>query len=167
MSQPAMSKESRTLLASLTSQRKHVLGILEGLPDEALRRPVLPSGWTCLGLVRHLAIDVERFWFRAVTGGEQLDFDDSGQGAWPVGADIPAEDVLGLYRREIEAADAIIAGTSLDAPPAWWPDFFGSWRLEDLRETILHVITETACHAGHLDAVRELIDGRTWLVLTG
>jgi hypothetical protein len=28
------------------------------------------------------------------------------------------------------------------------------------------VITETACHAGHLDAVRELIDGRTWLVLT-
>jgi len=36
-----------------------------------------------------------------------------------------------------------------------------------LRKTILHVITETACHAGHLDAVRELIDGRTWLILTG
>jgi hypothetical protein len=31
---------------------------------------------------------------------------------------------------------------------------------------MLHVITETACHAGHLDAVRELIDGRTWLILT-
>jgi hypothetical protein len=31
---------------------------------------------------------------------------------------------------------------------------------------MLHVITETACHAGHLDAVRELIDGRTWMVLT-
>jgi Protein of unknown function (DUF664) len=30
----------------------------------------------------------------------------------------------------------------------------------------VHVITETACHAGHLDAVRELIDGRKWLVLT-
>jgi len=29
----------------------------------------------------------------------------------------------------------------------------------------LHVITETACHAGHLDAARELIDGRRWLVL--
>jgi hypothetical protein len=32
-----------------------------------------------------------------------------------------------------------------------------------VREIILHVITETAVHAGHLDAARELIDGRTWL----
>jgi hypothetical protein len=32
--------------------------------------------------------------------------------------------------------------------------------------TILHVITETATHAGHLDAARELIDGGQWLVLT-
>ena len=38
-------------------------------------------------------------------------------------------------------------------------------RLENLREIILHVLTETAVHAGHLDATRELIDGRTWLVL--
>jgi len=36
-----------------------------------------------------------------------------------------------------------------------------------LRDTVLHVIIETACHAGHLDAVRELIDGRTWQILTG
>jgi Protein of unknown function (DUF664) len=35
-----------------------------------------------------------------------------------------------------------------------------------VREVILHVTTETAVHAGHLDAVRELIDGRQWLVLT-
>jgi Protein of unknown function (DUF664) len=32
-----------------------------------------------------------------------------------------------------------------------------------VREVILHVITETAVYAGHLDAARELIDGRTWL----
>lgn len=37
----------------------------------------------------------------------------------------------------------------------------------ELRETILHVVAETACHAGHLDVVGELIDGRSWLVLTG
>ncbi|MGH3748396.1 MAG: DUF664 domain-containing protein [Micromonosporaceae bacterium] len=37
----------------------------------------------------------------------------------------------------------------------------------DLLKTILAVITETACHAGHLDAARELIDGKKWLVLTG
>jgi hypothetical protein len=53
-------------------------------------------------------------------------------------------------------------GLSLDAPPARWPDYF-SWRLRDVREIILHVITETAVHAGHLDAARELLDGRTWL----
>jgi hypothetical protein len=52
---------------------------------------------------------------------------------------------------------------SLDAPPARWPDYFTSWRLRDVREIILHVITETAIHAGHLDAARELLDGRTWL----
>jgi hypothetical protein len=44
---------------------------------------------------------------------------------------------------------------------------FGDRPSGTLRETILHLITETACHAGHLDAVRELIDGRTWPVLTG
>jgi catechol 2,3-dioxygenase-like lactoylglutathione lyase family enzyme len=58
------------LLASLDGQRDHVLGILEGLDEAALRRPVLPSGWTCLGLVQHLAVDVERFWFRDVVAGE-------------------------------------------------------------------------------------------------
>ncbi|HEY6280060.1 MAG TPA: DinB family protein [Streptosporangiaceae bacterium] len=160
-----MSTETELLLSALHEQRRHVLGILEDLPDDELRRPVLPSGWTCLGMVRHLALDVERFWFRSVVAGEQVDL-ESGADAWQVGPDVPAGDVLGLYRRESELADAIIAATPLDAAPASWPDFFGSWRLENLREIILHVITETACHTGHLDAVRELIDGRTWLVLT-
>jgi hypothetical protein len=55
----------------------------------------------------------------------------------------------------------------MDTPPAWWPeDQFGSRRLHSLEELVLHVITETACHAGHLDAARELIDGKQWLVLT-
>ncbi len=46
------------------------------------------------------------------------------------------------------------------------PDAEGEWRLHDVRDVLLHVITETACHAGHLDAVRELIDGQQWLVNT-
>jgi hypothetical protein len=49
MSQPAMIKESRALLSSLSDQRDHVLGILEGLSEEALRRPVLPSGGRAWG----------------------------------------------------------------------------------------------------------------------
>ncbi len=71
MAQPTLGMESTTLRASLNAQRDHVLGILEGLDEDALRRPVLPSRWTCLGLVRHLALDVERFWFRGVVAGEQ------------------------------------------------------------------------------------------------
>ena len=160
-----MSTETELLLSSLNSQREHVLGILEGLPDTDLRRAVLPSGWTCLGLVQHLALDVERFWFRSVLTGEQVEL-ASDDGAWQVGPDVPAADVLSLYRREAELADAVIARTAMDTAPAWWPSFFGDWRLLDLREIILHVITETSCHAGHLDAARELIDGTQWLVLT-
>jgi hypothetical protein len=74
--------------------------------------------------------------------------------------------VLEGYRRNSERADAIIADASLDAAPAWWPDFFGSWRLDSVREIVLHVITETAAHSGHVDAARELIDGKPHLVLT-
>jgi uncharacterized damage-inducible protein DinB len=160
MTQSAVSKERPALLEWLGGQRQHVLGVLRGLPDEELRRPVLPSGWTCLGLVRHLAVDVERFWVRGVIAGEPIDFHDST--GWETSAG-PAAAVFELYRQEIAAADAILATADLDAPPVRWPEYFAGWQLTDAREVILHMITETAVHAGHLDASRELIDGRTWM----
>jgi hypothetical protein len=71
-----------------------------------------------------------------------------------------------LYQAEAERADEIIRSMPLDAPPGRWPtELFSTFRLADLGEVMLHVIAETACHAGHLDAARELIDGRTWMVL--
>ena len=173
-----MDKQTSALLASLNDQRNHVLGILglpdldgdrhmEGLPDGALRRPVLPSGWSCLGMVKHLTISDERFWFRGIVAGDPAcvtTSDRAAAQAWQVAADIPADAVFDAYRREIELADAVIAATSLDTPPAIWPvEIWPGWRLPDFRAVMLHVITETACHAGHLDAVRELIDGRQWL----
>jgi uncharacterized damage-inducible protein DinB len=63
-----MNDETTVLLRTLNAQR-HVLGILDGLSDEELRRPVLPTGWACGGLVQHLALDIERFWFRRVAPG--------------------------------------------------------------------------------------------------
>ena len=153
-------REREALLEWLVAQRGHVLGVLGGLSEEDLRRPVLPSGWSCLSLVRHLALDDERFWFRAVAAGEPLPLDDDT--GWQVSPNESAEAVLDLYRREIAASDAVLAGLSLDAAPARWPEYFEDWRLQDVREVILHVITETATHAGHLDAARELLDGRTW-----
>jgi uncharacterized damage-inducible protein DinB len=111
MTQPPVTKESQAFVSSLADQCNHVLGILEGLSEEDLRRPVLPSHWTCAGLVHHLAIDVERFWFRAVVAGEPMP-DDEPDNAWQVPADLTAIAVLDAYRRELELADAIIVALS-------------------------------------------------------
>ncbi|MDN3029336.1 DUF664 domain-containing protein [Streptomyces sp. S.PB5] len=169
LSETAPSSEIRALLRVLDGQRRHVLGILDGLDAKDLRRSVLPSGWHFLGLVQHLALDVERFWFGAVVAGDEevIRGLTSGDEAWKVAPEVPAIDVLDRYRQETKLADAVITATAADAALAWWPrDLFGEPHLHTLRDVLLHVIAETACHAGHLDAARELIDGRRWLVLT-
>jgi Protein of unknown function (DUF664) len=51
-----MSDQTQVLSQFLDEERDHVLGIPEGLSEEQLRRPVLPSGWNCLGLVKHLRL---------------------------------------------------------------------------------------------------------------
>jgi hypothetical protein len=53
---------------------------------------------------------------------------------------------------------------SIDEPVAW-PDDFGSWRLSNLYEIVMQCVTETACHAGHMDMVRENIDGTQHFVI--
>jgi uncharacterized damage-inducible protein DinB len=153
-------------MSALHEQREHVLSAVTGLSDEALRQPVLPSGWTCLGLVQHLALDVERFWFRAVLAGETVDL-CSGDEAWSVDAATPAAAVLDTYRYEARRADEVLHRLELAAQPAWWPaEVFADLPRRDVRQTLLAVVVETACHAGHLDAVRELLDGHQHLVLT-
>lgn len=151
------------LTRSLAIQRAHIVGAVEGLDAEAMRRPTLPSGWSCVGLIRHLTLDVERFWFRVVLTGE-IPFVDTGP-QWDVPDTIDPATVVAEYVAESAAADEAIASFPLDAVPLAWPEgLFGSWRLEDLRHMLLHVIAETATHAGHLDAARELIDGSQWIV---
>lgn len=160
--------ERALLLRRLGHQRRHVLDQLEGLGDDQLRRPVLPSGWSCLGLVRHLTLSDERYWFEVVVAGEPLDFWPEGEnGDWLVAPDESAEQVLTAYRAAIERSDEIVAARGLDEPPAqpesWWPE--AGLEFPDLRAVIVHVLVETATHAGHLDAVRELLDGRQYVVL--
>jgi uncharacterized damage-inducible protein DinB len=161
--------ETSALLTRLDAQRRHVLGILDGLGEEDLQRSELPSGWTILGLVQHLTLDVERFWFSAVVAGDQHTIEGLARGAeaWQVSADVSGSEVLERYLEETARANQIIDSVPLDAEPLWWPtEQFGDWRLESLREIVLHVIAETACHAGHLDVIRELMDGRQWIVNT-
>jgi uncharacterized damage-inducible protein DinB len=164
-----MTDDRQSMLNSLQYSRNHVLGILEGMTDEQLRHPFLRSGWTCLGMVKHLALDVEHYWFRCIVAGESLQFFETESGeaqdAWQVEPDESAAAIFDLYRREIEKANEIINATSLDAPPRLRDERWGDWAIPDLRFIMLHVITETSCHAGHLDAARELADGRQWLVL--
>lgn len=161
-------REKGTLTAALAAQRRHILTMVDGLDDEQLRRPVLPSGWHSLGLVKHLTLSDERYWFRCVMGGESTDYFPSAPNAdWQVAADESAAAVVEGYRQEIARSDDLIAVTSLDARPESPDPKWAEWGKEfpDLRAVMMHVITETAVHAGHLDATRELIDGHQWVVL--
>lgn len=164
-----MTNEQEALLQALHRARAHIVEALQGLDEPSLRRAVLPSGWTCLGLVNHLAVEVERFWFQGVIAGEERVISDAlgpSSTAWQVADSERAERVLEYYQQNLKRSDAIFATCDLDAAPAWWPSFFGSWRLNSRRQVILHVLTETSTHAGQLDAVRELIDGKLHIVLT-
>lgn len=157
-----------TTLAALQDAREHVLEAVAGLGAADLRSAVLPSGWNMLGLVQHLTVDVERLWFNAVTAGDRaaIAHFDKPSNAWHVSPNSSPDAVLNAYRDECATADSVLAGADFDAAPVWWPEEqFGDWRLATVGETVLHVIVETASHAGQLDAARELIDGHQWLVL--
>jgi hypothetical protein len=111
-----MDDETQALLTSLNGQREHVLGALDGLSQDELRRALLPSGWSPLGMVQHLALDVERFWFRGAVAGEPLTL-TSGDEAWRVPAEVPGAAIFGLYRDEIAEANAIIAAVTRTVAP--------------------------------------------------
>jgi hypothetical protein len=165
---PTDDAERTLLLRRLDGQRQHVLSQLEGLTDEQLRRPVLPSGWSCLGLVRHLTVSDERYWFEVVVAGGPLDFWPEGDnGDWRVEASEPAEAVVDAYLRAIARSDEIVTARRLADAPAqpedWWES--AGLHFPDVRSVLVHVLVETATHAGQLDAVRELLDGRQYLVL--
>ena len=76
-------------------------------------------------------------------------------------------DVLAAYRSAIARSDEIISARRLGDPPArpetWWHD--AGFDFPSLRTIVVHVLVETSVHAGHLDAVRELLDGRQHLVI--
>ena len=76
-------------------------------------------------------------------------------------------DVLDAYRSAIAHSNEIISARRLGDPPeqpeTWWRD--AGLDFPDLRTIVVHVLVETSVHAGHLDAVRELLDGHQHLVI--
>ena len=155
---PFTGGEKESLQASLNRHRDVVLWKLEGLDDAALRRPMVPSGTTLLGLVKHLAA-VDYSWFCTTFGRETepLPFDpDDADADLRVNPDETTADIVEFYRRARTAADAAIDELDLnDVGTAWFGDPVS------LRWVLIHMIEETARHAGHLDILRELIDGAT------
>ncbi|WP_432194870.1 DinB family protein [Streptomyces sp. bgisy027] len=150
--------EKETLRASLDRHRDAVLWKLRGLDDEGLRRPMTPTGTNLLGLVKHLG-SVEYGWFVSSFGGEvePLWFDPCTDQDMRADQGETTQQIVEFYDRARAAADRVIAGRALTelGRPAW-RDVEVS-----LRWVLVHMIEETARHAGHMDILRELIDGAT------
>jgi hypothetical protein len=103
--------ETELLLRWFDQQRAHAIGILDGLSDEELRRPVLQSGWSCLGMIGHLE-GLERFWFRHVVLGDVSATSAVPQDIeWQVDPAVPAAAVFASYRSEIARSNEIIRAT--------------------------------------------------------
>jgi hypothetical protein len=102
-----------------------------------------------------------------VVAGGALDFWPSeDNGDWVVPESAEPEQIVDDYRRAIAGSNRIIAATALGAPPLRpEPGWLESGRFADLRAILLHNIIETSTHAGQLDVVRELADGRQHIVL--
>ena len=163
--EPAEHSELTALLHFLDAQRSSVLAIIEGLDDEALRTAVLPSGWTPLGLIEHLT-DAEWVWFQRCAAGTTEDPTWERRAAVALRAGVAlslhSEEVRNAYRQQCHASNAVLARIPLSSPRAQLnPDVV--IEIADVRWIALHMIEETGRHAGHLDAARELIDGRTGL----
>lgn len=147
--------EKTTLLTFLDYLRESVLAKAAGVPEPAVRTPGVPSGTSLLQLLKHLTA-VELNWFVwAYTGADHDPWDDEST----VSADDTASDLADAYRAAIaQANEVVLACTDLNRPG-----------VRSLRETpppsmrwvLVHMIEETARHAGHADILREQIDGST------
>jgi hypothetical protein len=148
--------ERAGLCEFLDLQRDALLGKVLGVRDDDARRTPTASSMSLLGLVKHSAV-WERRWFQVVVAGRSF------PGEWP---DVLPEDengfrlddddtvrsVVAFYREQIVASQQILTTYDLDAPSAW-PEL-----ASNLRWVAIHMIEETARHAGHADIIRETID---------
>ena len=148
--------ELDTALAFLDFQRSCVFKKIDGLSEEQLRRRLVVSDTTLLGLVKHFA-DGERWWFAHHVGGDPAYADID----WTmlVPESVPAETVVADYRAAIEEADRHIAVAGSPETLTRLP--VGEDGPRTLRWVLWHKTAEMARHLGHMDILREQIDGAT------
>jgi|ERR1700722_13667583 hypothetical protein len=149
--------ERQVLEAFLDLYREIIRRKVAGVSEEQLRRRLVPSATTLAGLIKHLT-GVEREWFQL--GLARRAADEAGgvaaDGGWAVGEAETGDGLLADYVRACEASREIAAGFGLD-------DTAPHPRLGrvSLRWVYVHLIEETARHAGHADILREQTDGAT------
>ena len=147
--------ELDTAMAYLAFARSCVLKKVDGLDEGQLRRRLVVSDTTLLGLVQHLT-DSERYWFGYTLAGDpryaDVDFD------MVVAPDLSPAQVIAGYRAAIAESDAHIR--TADGPSVLTAQPVND-EPRTLRWVIAHMTSETVRHAGHADILRELIDGVT------
>jgi Protein of unknown function (DUF664) len=155
---PGELPEREMLMAFLGFYRTVVVRKVEGLPRDLAIQPADPSILSALGVVKHLGW-VERGWSRRAVLGEEYPVpwtDEDPDADLRLEDDETVDSVIAFYRTEGAAADAIWAHHALDE--AFVHHSLGR---VSLRWIIIHMVEETARHAGHLDLISERLDGRT------
>ncbi|SDI75670.1 Protein of unknown function [Actinokineospora alba] len=160
---PAYDADERTQLVGwLDMQRDIIRWKCQGVSEDDAHRPVLPGSplMTLAGIVSHLRW-VEHCWFQILLNNESPAKNPQFDEALPEDADmrvegIPLAQLLEEYERECESSNETMAAFALDDIGKNRDYKSGS---ASLRWVLFHMIEETARHAGHMDAIRELVDG--------
>ena len=159
-----LSTERADLLETLRTHRAFLRFTVRGLTDEqATSRPTV-SALTLAGLVKHVAF-IEGQWARFTVEGPGAFAGEDGavqwSEAWGLADGETLADVLAHYDEVAQRTDELVATLDLDVahplPEAPW---FEPGAVRSVRRTFLHVVAETAQHAGHADILRESIDGQ-------
>jgi uncharacterized damage-inducible protein DinB len=160
---PSCGAELLQLTSFLDYQRETVLKKAEGLSDEQLAQRLPTSSLTLAGLLNHLAL-VEDSWFRVRFAGSEpdplwadVDWDADRDHEFRTAVDVPGDEVRARYVEACARSREITrSADSLDQRSA---QARANGQYFDLRWVLLHLLEETARHAGHADLLREAIDG--------
>ena len=157
---PAISR-SEVLLRYLDYFRSVVVNKLTGLPEAELRGSRLASGWTPIELLKHLTF-VELRWLEWGFEGRKVPdpWGDRRDDRWHVEPTETLADLVAAFEAQAARSRAVVEAHDL-AEVGRPGDRWAGADPATLERILLHLVQEYARHAGHLDIVRELVDGRT------